>query len=372
MRGDGLIVTSNHVIKGADQITVVLADRREFEASLVTSDDRSDLAVLKIDVKGESLPYLDLKDSDEVEVGDLVLAIGNPFGVGQSVTNGIVSALARTSMDINDLNYFIQTDAAINPGNSGGALVTLDGKLIGINAAIYSRSGGTMGIGFAVPSNMVRSIVGSVTSGQKKMVRPWVGIEGQEVTAEIAASLNLARPAGLLVKALHPASPARESGLKIGDVIIAVNGKTIEDPEGFRYRIATLSVGGAAALDVQRQGQALHLSLKLVAPPESPPRETTKIKGRNPLSGATLANMSPAVSEETGLRGVEHGVVVLNVAENTSAAALGLQVGDVLLSINKTDIVTAGDALEALRQNSQRWHLSIRRGGEVMNVMVGG
>ena len=372
VRADGLIVTSNHVIAGADQITVVLHDRREFEATLVTTDDRADLALLKIDVKGESLPHLDLKDSDETEVGDLVLAIGNPFGVGQTVTSGIVSALARTSMDINDLNYFIQTDAAINPGNSGGALVTMDGKLVGINAAIYSRSGGNMGIGFAVPSNMVRALIGAVAAGQKKIVRPWCGVNGQAVTAEVASSLNLARPSGLLVNEVHAASPAREAGLKVGDVITAVNGKPVEDPDAFRYRIAMLDVGSVAELEVQRAGQTQKFAVKMIAPPESPPRDLTKVKGRNPLGGATLANMSPAVAEEFGIRGVDKGVIVLKVEDGTPAASLGLRKGDVIARINNADITSVPEALAALQESPQGWHLTLRRGGEVMNVVVRG
>ncbi len=372
IRGDGLIVTSNHVIAGADQITVVLSDRREFEATLVTTDDRSDLAILRIDAKGETLPHLELKDSDEVEVGDLVLAIGNPFGVGQTVTNGIVSAVARTSMDINDLNYFIQTDAAINPGNSGGALVTMDGKLVGINAAIYSRSGGSMGIGFAVPSNMVRAMASAVAQGKKNVQRPWIGVEGQDVTSEVAASLGLTRPSGMLVNAIHEASPAKSAGLKVGDVIEAVNGKPVDEPAAFRYRVATLAVGTEAVLDIVRAGQKLSLPIKLIAPPEVPARDETQIKGKNPLNGAVIANLSPAVIEENGLRGEEHGVVVLRLADNAAAASLGLQPGDILLRINGTNIATVRDAMAALQQQPRGWRLTFRRGDNAMTVMVGG
>ena len=372
IRPDGLIVTSNHVIAGADQITVVLSDKREFEATIVTTDDRTDLAVLRVDAKNESLPFLQLKDSDEIEVGDLVLAIGNPFGVGQTVTNGIISAIARTSLDINNLNYFIQTDAAINPGNSGGALVTMDGKLVGINSAIFSRDGGNMGIGFAIPSNMIRSVMGAVESGKKNVVRPWIGINGQEVTADVAASLGLKRPSGMLVNEIHKASPARKAELKTGDVITAINGKAIEDPAAFRYRIATLPVGSDAVLDVQRAGQHSTVSIKLIAPPEDPPREETVVKGRNPLSGAIIANLSPAVGEEYGLRGIERGVVVLRVTDNSLAANVGIQPGDIILKVNNTETATVNDVLGVLKVvEVTGWRIAVRRGDSVINVMVG-
>ncbi|MCC7167320.1 MAG: trypsin-like peptidase domain-containing protein, partial [Rhodospirillales bacterium] len=207
---EGVIVTNHHVIKDSDEITVVLSDRREFEAQLVGSDERTDLAVLRIQTKGEKLPALDWGDSDALEVGDLVLAIGNPFGVGQTVTSGIVSALARTTAGITDFQFFIQTDAAINPGNSGGALITMDGKLVGINTAIYSRDGGSNGIGFAIPAAMGRSVVGGILATGKP-IRPWLGAAGQTVTAEIAQSLGLAKPMGVFVNNLHPGGPAEKA-----------------------------------------------------------------------------------------------------------------------------------------------------------------
>ncbi len=372
IRPDGLIVTNNHVIAGADQIKVVLADRREFEAKVVTADERTDLAVVRMDTKGEALPFIELRDSDNVEVGDLVLAIGNPFGVGQTVTNGIISALARTSLDINDINYFIQTDAPINPGNSGGALVTMDGKLVGINSAIFSRSGGSMGIGFAIPSNIVRTVVAAVESGKKNVVRPWTGIEGQEVTGEIAASLNLQSPAGVLVNALHSASEAKRAGLKIGDIILAVNGKIVEDPAAFRYRVATMPIGSDATVEVMRKGQRLNITFKLIAPPENPPRQETAIKGNNPLSGAVIANLSPAVSEELGFYDIERGVVVLKLTDDGPAARIGFRPGDVIARINGLEITNVKDAEEALQKSVRGWRIGLRRGGDEVNIMVGG
>jgi serine protease Do len=372
VRADGLIVTNNHVIADADEITVMLNDKREFEAKLMTADERSDLAVLRINPKGETLPSMELGDSDNAEVGDIVLAVGNPFGVGQTVTSGIISAVARTAVDINDWNYFIQTDAAINPGNSGGALVSMDGKLLGINSAIFTRSGGNMGIGFAIPSNMVRAIVKAVTDGKKSIVRPWTGIEGQEVTSELAASLNLKQPIGMLINDIHPSSPAHKAGLKVGDVIMGVNGKLVEDPEAFRYRIATLSVGAIAHLEVMRHGEKLSdVRMELVAPPEDMPRKETAITGANPLSGATIANLSPALAEELGLRHVEKGVVITKVSGGVSAR-LGLQPGDFVVAVNRIEVKSVAEVQKLTSQKQRQWSLTIRRGDQVVNLVVGG
>lgn len=370
VRADGLIVTSNHVISGADQIRVVLSDRREFDAVVVATDEHSDLAVLRIDAK--NLPHLDLKDSDEIEVGDLVLAIGNPFGVGKTVTSGIVSAVTHRAVGASDLDYFIQTDAAINPGNSGGALVTMDGKLVGINAAIYSQSGGNLGIGFAVPSNMVRVVLTAVEQGKKNIIRPWLGIEGQEVTAELAESMNMTQPTGVLVNGIHSASPAVKAGLHVGDVIVSVKGHPVEDMEAFRYRVATLPIGTTVDLEVMRKEQRLSLQMELIAPPENPPREATLVTGNNPLVGATLENLSPAVSEELGLHGIEHGVVIARLKESGFMADMGLQPGDVILSINGVKTTTVRDVLDAIKQRERSWRLSIQRGDNTLTMMVGG
>ncbi len=232
---EGLVVTNNHLVESADQVTVALSDRREFEADVVTKDPRSDLAILRLRAKGETFSTLDFADSDTVQVGDLVLAIGNPFGVGQTVSMGIVSAVARSAaLHQGEVNYFIQTDAAINPGNSGGALVSADGKLIGIPSAIYSQGGGSIGIGFAIPSNLVRAVQASVGK-EGKIIRGWTGINGQTLNAEIARSLGLARPGGVIVKSLHAASPAKEAGLQAGDVIRTLNGREVEDNDAFQH-----------------------------------------------------------------------------------------------------------------------------------------
>lgn len=372
VRSDGVIVTSNHVVKGADEIRVALSDRREFDAQVVTIDEHSDLAVLRIDTKGENLPYLELKDSDDAQVGDLVLAIGNPFGVGQTVTSGIISALARAAVGSSQLDYFIQTDAAINPGNSGGALISMDGKLVGINSAIYSRDGGNLGIGFAVPSNMVRVILNAVAQGQKTITHPWLGIEGQEVTSELAASLNMQQPTGYLVNSITPTSPTIAAGLHTGDVIIAVNNHIIDDAESFHYRIATLPIGSIADMEVLRKGQKSHVHVTLIAPPENPARDKTTITGKNPFAGSTVQNLSPAVIEETGIRDVDHGVIITEVQEDTPASSIGLHANDLIVAINNSKISSVHDVLTLIKQNEAGWKITIQRNGNAISIMVGG
>ncbi len=367
---DGLVVTNNHVIKDSDGITVVLGDRREFDAKIVTSDEHTDLALLRIDPEGVELPSLALRDSDELEVGDLVLAIGNPFGVGQTVTSGIVSALARTQVGISDLGFFIQTDAAINPGNSGGALVGLDGKLVGINTAIYSRSGGSIGIGFAIPSNMVATVIAAAETGGK-LVRPWIGADGQAVSAELAEGFGLDRPGGVVLNRIHPDGPSAAAGLEIGDVVLAVNGREVIDPAGLRFRIATLQTGGSAELTVLRGSEQRQVSIELVPAPEVPARDTTLLDGRQPLAGATVMNLSPAVAEELGLEDHWHGVVVTAVERGSNARRLGLAPGDILLEVAEREIETVGDLRAALREPVKRWKISIRRGGDVRTIVVG-
>src|SRR5581483_11115224 len=234
----GLVVTNNHVVEGADQVKVTLSDRREFDVAVVLKDARTDLAVLRIKVGRERFPMLEFGNSDELQVGDVVLAIGNPFGVGQTVTHGIVSAVARTQVGISDYQFFIQTDAAINPGNSGGPLVDMAGRVVGINTAIYSRSGGSQGVGFAIPANMVRVIVASAQRGGS-IKRPWLGASLQAVTPDLADQFNLKRPAGAVVTNVIPTGPAARAGLRTGDVIVSVDGQTVDDPNAFNYRFVT-------------------------------------------------------------------------------------------------------------------------------------
>ena len=369
VEADGLIVTNYHVIKDSDEITVALADRREFAATIVAGDERADLALLRIDTQGEALPTVPLRDSDELEVGDLVLAIGNPFGVGQTVTMGIVSALARTRVGVTDLGYFIQTDAAINPGNSGGALVTVDGRLVGINTAIYSRDGGSVGIGFAIPANIVKTVIATEKNGGK-LVRPWIGASGQPVTQDLAEGLSLPRPIGIVVNEVYPGGPADRAGLAAGDVIVSINGRDVEDPEALRFRLATLGVGGTADIVVLRQGQEVHLSVPLLAAPENPPRDETVIDGRNPLSGATVANLSPALAEELSINSSWLGVIILRMARASIAARAGLRPGDVLLKINGEAVDDVRSLTERLQAPAERWEITFRRDGKARTIVI--
>jgi len=368
VRGDGVIVTNAHVIKDSQQITVALADRREFEAKVLVADGRTDLAVLRIDTRGEALPRLDVGDSDQVEVGDIVLAIGNPFGVGQTVTSGIISALARTQVGISDYQFFIQTDAAINPGNSGGALVGLDGRLVGINSAIYSRDGGSNGIGFAIPGNMVKSVVEAAIAGGR-IVRPWLGAAGQSVTAEIATGLGLDRPKGVLLNQVYPAGPAAKAGLRVGDVVLSVDGKDIFDPEALNFRIATLGVGHVAQLGVLSQGIRKDVSLALSVAPEEPKREVTRLGNGSPLAGASVGNLSPAFADELGVDVMAQGVIVLEPGQGTPAARLGVRPGDIIAGVNGTRIDKVATLLAALKQAAQ-WQITIRRRDQTLNVVV--
>ncbi len=368
---DGLIVTNHHVIQEAQEITVVLSDRREFEAKILLSDERTDLAVLKIDAKGEPLPKLEIGDSDSLQVGDLVLAIGNPFGVGQTVTSGIVSGLARTAIGIGDFRSFIQTDAAINPGNSGGALVDVDGRLVGINTAIFSRSGGSIGIGFAIPTAMVRAVVEGAKTG-KPIARAWLGATGQPVTAEIAQAAGLDRPRGVLVKEVVAESPAAQAGIRPGDVIVAIAGHEVDDPEDLRFRVATLPVGAPARLAYWRAGKQEEASATLVTPPDTPVRDTQTLEGRSPLAGVTVSNLNPALAEELSLDTNLRGVVINDVRDGSYAQRIGLQKGDVLVSVNSKPVPTVAALRQRVGAASASWSLSVKRGGQTMSVTVRG
>ena len=370
VKSDGTIVTNHHVIAGADEIKVVLADRREFDAQINGSDERTDLAILKIKPGSQPLPYLQFQDSDELEVGDFVVAIGNPFGLGQTVTSGIISALARTQIGINDLNFFIQTDAAINPGNSGGALIALDGRLVGINSAIYSnKGGGSVGIGFAIPSNMVRSVLKGITA-HGRIVRPWVGIEGQAVNSEIAGSMGLRRPIGMLINNIYPNGPADNAGIRVGDVIIELNGKEINDQEGLNFRIATKAVGDKVSVKTIRRGRVRDVLLEIIAPPFTPEPNQSDLNGMHPLQGVTVANLSPGLLDELGIVSMQKGVIILKIIRGRVANRLGFRIGDIIVEINGVEVNSVTKLKALVSHNAERWKVLIKRGNEILSLVL--
>src|SRR5262249_1855302 len=367
----GLVVTNNHVIEGADQVKVSLADKREFEAEIVLKDSRSDLAVLHLKAQNERFPALDFSDSDALQVGDVVLAIGNPFAVGQTVTHGIVSAVARTQVGITDYQFFIQTDAAINPGNSGGALVDLAGKLVGINTAIFSRSGGSQGIGFAIPANMVGVGVASAKGGGGPVEGPGLGARLQAVTPEIAETIGVKRPTGALVATVVPASAAARAGLRTGDLIVSIDGQVVDDPNAFDYRFATKELGGTARLGLLRAGREMTVAIALETAPDTAHDELT-IAARSPFTGAKVANISPALADELRIDASLEGVVVVDIASGSPAQSLGFRKGDIVLLVNNQKIAKTRDLERATAQQARVWRITIRRGGQQMSVVLNG
>ena len=360
----GVIVTNTHVVQGAQDLRIVLSDRREFEAELLLADERTDLAVLKVDA-GEALPVLPYDEGADAQVGDLVLAIGNPFGVGQTVTSGIVSALARTDVGITDYAFFIQTDAAVNPGNSGGALVDMDGELIGVNTAIFSRSGGSNGIGFAIPVEMVRTVVAAALQ-DGEIIRPWLGARLQPVTNDLAQSIGLDRPRGAIVAELWPGGPADQAGVERGDVVVAVDGVDINNEAGARFRFATRTIGEDAELTVLRDGDPVTLTVRAVAAPGDPAGERVRLRGQTPLRGAEVVELSPAFNEENGIDPFESGLVIFAVSRRSAADYFGFQPGDRIVSIDGADVASLQD-LEAVleaAEGQRRWPIEIERRGE--------
>jgi len=367
----GIIITNHHVIKNANEVRVALSDKREFDCDIVLRDPSTDLAILKIRGRNGPFPFVKFADSDRLEVGDLVLAIGNPFGVGQTVTQGIVSALARTRVGVADYQFFIQTDAAINPGNSGGALIDMSGQLVGINTAIYSRSGGSNGIGFAIPSNMAKLVAKSSRKGGR-VERPWLGARLQVVTPDIAEGLGLDRPRGALVANVVKKSPAAKAGMRVGDLILTVDGDEIEDPNGFGYRFATKEIGGSARFGIMRNGRKRSLQIALRRAPELTPRDERIIKGRSPFAGATVVNMSPAVADEYRLSRDATGVVVVKIRRGSPAHRAGLRRGDVLLEVNRSKVDSTRTLAEIAREQPILWRFSLMRNGQMIRMAFRG
>ncbi len=361
VRADGIIVTNNHVIAGGQQLRVVLADRREFPARVLIADAQSDIAVLKIDVGAERLPVLPLETRNDVQVGDLVLAIGDPFGVGQTVTNGIVSGLARTDVGATDSGFYLQTDAAINPGNSGGPLVDMDGNVIGINTFIVSRSGSSSGVGFAIPVALVRRVVESAAGGAHASQRPWLGVKVSPVTADVARSLGRDRPEGVLVADLHPGAPAARAGLQVGDLILTLDGQAVNDQASLNYLVSTHRPGDAVSLTFVRHGATRTERLVVAAPAADPPRDERTLSARSPFQGATVVNLSPATAGQYGLDPFLHGVLVTTAGQGI-AAREGFQAGDIVRGVNGRVVTTTAELSAALAEAGGSWRVTIQRG----------
>ena len=354
VRADGVIVTNAHVVDNAEGIFVALVDGSAYPAQVILSDKRTDLAVLRI-LAGELLPTIELADSDRLKVGDPILAIGNPFGLGQTVTSGIVSALARTGFGAGDYRYFIQTDAAINPGNSGGAQITMEGKLSGINTAIFSTSGGSQGLGFAIPSNMVRTVVASAVEGTP-LVRPWIGISGRAVFW------------GVEVTGIYAGGPGHLAGIQIGDAITAVDGFPVDDPQALRYRVATRMMGNPIRLRVVRQNRMAEVEVTPLPPPDVPPRDDLRLPPLSPLRGAKVASLSPALAEDLGLDSSLTGVVVLDVATASAASRRGLQSGDIIGTLDGKTVRTSSDLAAYRITPFEIWTIGLIRGGETIII----
>ncbi len=361
----GFIVTNYHVIRDADAVKVATSDGREFTSKVLLKDESLDLAVLKIDGDAD-FPVIAIGDSDALEVGDLVLAIGNPFGVGQTTTSGIVSALARSHIGVSDFGFFIQTDAAINPGNSGGALINMNGQLVGINTAIYSRSGGSIGIGFAIPSNMVNAVVKAAQNGQDYFERPYIGASFEPVTAPIAESLGMKQPTGALVSAVAPDGPAQKAGLKAGDVVLALNGTPIEHVDALGYRLATQEIGAAADFQVLSGGAEKAVAISLEKPPEGASASAIVIQGRSPFSGAKVAALSPRLAQRLGLRADTTGVTVLDVDRGSPAAGLGFLPRDIVREVNGQAIASAEQLAQVAKQRTRWWRFTVERNGQML------
>ena len=369
---EGIVVTNTHVVKigGAAEIRIALADRREFDAKVVQLDEKSDIAVLRIEGGDGRFPHLEFENSDAVEVGDMVLAIGNPFGVGQTVTSGIVSALARTEVGQSDAQVFIQTDAAINPGNSGGALIDMAGHVVGINTAIFSRSGGSHGVGFAIPSNMVKLIVDSAAAG-RKLERPWLGAKLDPVTREMAEAMGLARVAGAVVTRLYDVGPAAEAGLQAGDVIVGVDGHEVADARAILYRLTTGGIGNRSRLDIVRKGKLLSIDVALRAAPQAGKDDVRNLSGAHPFDGARVANILPAIAGDLGIEDQE-GVVIQQVRPSSRAARIGFQPGDVIQQVGRKKIETVNELEAMLRERQQVWLVVLKRGSQTMRLQLAG
>jgi len=365
VRDTGVVVTNYHVINGMQQIKVVLNDRREFEARVVLADERSDIAVLQLEGVNERLPTLNIDDREEQQIGDLVLAIGNPFGVGQTVTNGIISALNRTDTGISDSGSFIQTDAAINPGNSGGALVDMDGDLIGINTAIFSRSGSSSGVGFAVPAAAVRRVVDSAVGGATAVVRPWLGVKGEAVSADVARSLGLDRPQGLVVTEVYAGGPGARAGVQTGDVITAVDGAEINDQSGLNYRVGAHEPNETVRVALLRDGRAETVNARVQPLPGDADVDKATVVQNGVFSGAQVIALNPALADRLGADPFTDGIMVGSI-DGRGFAARFLARGDLIVAVDGRR-VTSTTQLANVPRGSE---VTLQRRGQQFTAVI--
>ena len=370
VRDDGVIVTNNHVVEDADSFRVVLSDRREYPAELVLNDERTDLAVLKIDTGGDKLPVLHYADTREAQVGDLVMAIGNPFGVGQTVTSGIISATARTDVGISDYSFFIQTDAAVNPGNSGGALVNMKGELVGVNTAIFSRGGGSNGIGFAIPSEMVKRVVDAAMN-EGTFVRPWLGLAAQSVSFDMAKAQGLSRPIGVMVTEVYNDGPADKAGLRRGDLVTAIDGREVFDEKGLKFLAAIRNPGEKAQLNVLRGGKNRVIGVTVAPPPGATEADIVLLEGQDVFNGARVVELSPRLAEENGLDPFQKGsgIYLYSVARR-SVARNYFRPGDIIRSVNGKQTKTVKDLETVLGDSDRSWDIELDRNGRTIRGKV--
>ncbi|MDB5440885.1 MAG: serine protease, partial [Caulobacteraceae bacterium] len=362
VRSDGIIITNNHVVDQADEVKVSLSDRRELTAKVLLADPRVDLAVLKIEAT--NLPTLALNDTGDTQIGDLVLAIGDPFGVGQTVTNGIVSALNRSDPSSNGGVSYIQTDAAINPGNSGGALVDMNGDLLGVNSFILSQSGTSSGVGFAIPAALVRRAVETAVGGGKVLAQPWLGAKLSAVTSEAAQALGMSGPRGLLVGKVWPGSAADRAGLKADDIVTAVGGQAVNDPSGVNYALGSRRIGDRVPLAVTRGGRSLPpLNLPVELAPDSPARSERTLGGDSALAGLKVANFNPAVALELEVDPfTSPGVVIEALGQDGGGT---LRPGDFIRAVNTRPVANVADLVAAVAAQAGRvFTITVERNGQ--------
>ncbi len=373
---NGYIVTNNHVVEKADDIKVFFIDKRSFKAKVVGSDPKTDIAIIKIDAA--NLPVIPWGDSERLQVGEFVLAIGNPFGLSNTVTMGIISAIGRTDVGIADYENFIQTDAAINPGNSGGPLVNMKGELIGINTAIFSRTGGYQGIGFSVPSNMVINVMDQLIK-KGKVTRGWIGVTIQDLTPEIAQKFGMNTIEGVIVTDVVKGGPAFKAGLARGDVILEFNDKKIKDASVLRNIVAQSEVNQQIRLKIMRQGKEMHISVAVSELPSESAQATPSSSNdilntdSNALAGITVMDINAAIAKQLKIQADEKGVVIVNIQPGSLAQEKRLRKGDLIQELNRQQINNLNDFNRAtvhLKHDSSVL-LFINRGGKKFYITLG-